>query len=305
MTPSTNNPSVSLLDKDVWLVDDDIPVEQAEFEHADMVLGIRPIDRSALLSLLKIPNWNDARVKFLCEELTQKAGNVTAFTSPLFVANHLDRGAKRPDVIVYDLRHRTVKPQEVQKALKEILEKCVCVVQVYTQEPEDQANREIQDLIIRFPNRLAPPQNKSLDATELTKLLEQYLQSSLSAGLASTLRRLALSSVENVLLHIDNLPIAIAITLLAGEEEPEEGDLIELISVKVSESINTSPDLVDAVNKYAIAKGVPQSKVSDFVQEISFILASHLKEYIRNNGGLINEVRSVWRKTITVNGKKV
>lgn len=296
---------LSLNDKEVWIVDDDIPVEQAEFEHDDMLKGVRPIDRGALLSLLKMQNWNDDRVRSLCEELTQKAGNVTAFISPSYVAEHLDKGAKRPDVIVYDLRHRTLAPEKVQKALKEILERCISVVQVYTQESEDEANKEIQDLIARFPNRLVNPKNKSLSAADLTKILEGHLQSSLSAGLASTLRRLALSSVENVLLQIDDLPITVAITLLAGEEEPEEADLIELISVKVSESINASPDLADAVNKYAIAKGVPQSKVFDFAQEISFILASHLKEHIRNNGGLINEVRSVWRKTITVKGKKV
>jgi hypothetical protein len=49
---------------DIWIVDDDIPVEAAKFEKDDLLTGSRPIDRWVLSSLLALEEeiWTDKAV---------------------------------------------------------------------------------------------------------------------------------------------------------------------------------------------------------------------------------------------------
>ena len=46
--PETAEDYSILADKNVWIIDDDIPIARAKFKDDDLISGKRPIDRGSL-----------------------------------------------------------------------------------------------------------------------------------------------------------------------------------------------------------------------------------------------------------------
>lgn len=288
---------MALADKVVWIIDDEIPIDQAPFEHSDMVEGIRPIGRGSLSALLAVEGWGDFSVKALCEQIVREARDVQAFILPSAAIEHLNRGALVPDAIIYDLGYRNLSTEWVSENLRKLLGRCVSVIQVYTQESIETAQGHLATLLTEYPSRLVTPQNKSDTGAEaLAKVLNEQMQNSLSARLAAKIRRLSSAAVEEVLVRIDDLPLNVAIRLLAGKvERPEELELIELLSVKVSEALGNNSELEEAVRQYVISREISAERAKEVTQEIVALLVTHVLEHIRSDGGLFSEVESAWQ----------
>lgn len=273
----------SLADKEIWIIDDDIPIEQAEFEHRDMLEGVRPIDRGTLRALLAV-KWEDDAVKRMCEQLIKEAKNVTAFVQPGHAIEHLDSGAPIPDAIVYDLKYRTLSQELALDYLERLLKNCVAMVQVYTKERPEEAIRDLESSKKKYPTRLANPENKiDTNAEKIALTISEQMKNSLSASLSRRLRVLSLFAVESVLVQIDALPLSKAFELLAKDTvtaEELELELVQLLSEKIGEYLNTSADLKEAFNKYAEAKGIPEATTNLAVQEMVGILAAQVRERI-------------------------
>jgi hypothetical protein len=293
----------SLADKEIWIIDDDIPIHRAEFEHRDMLEGIRPIDRGTLRALLAV-QWDDPAVKLVCDQLLKEARNVTAFVQPGHAIEYLDSGAPIPDAIIYDMKYQTLSKDLALEYLERLLRGCVATVQVYTKEPTEEALRELEPSMKKFPNRLVNPENKVLtNAKKIAQIIDDQLKTSLSASLSKRIRSLSLFAVETVLVKLDALPLAKAFELLAKDTTTAEElklELVQLLSEKIGEYLNTSADLTDAFNKYAKARGVPETAISQAVQEMVSILAAQVRERILYDKALHEAVFAA-RQAITQN----
>jgi len=296
----TNSSSTveSLSRMTVWIVDDDIPLSSAPFDADDMLLGRRPIDRGALLSLLKA-DWPDANVRDLCAELTENVANVLAFVQPSHAVETLSRGVGVPDVIIYDLRYQTDQSgQNSSYYLEKLLKSCVSVVQVYTNESSDEADRDLEDLRLAYPSRLVPPRQKAeTNAGELSQLIAARLSESLSAHLAGPLRRLSLLAVEEVLVKLDNLKPSTAVELLLGHgltPEELELELIDLFSEKIGETLVESEALRASFSSYLQRLGLEGERVGEAASEVASIFVAHVKEMIRTDGSLLNALQDVF-----------
>jgi hypothetical protein len=291
--------SPNLADKEIWIIDDSIPLEQARFAHRDMLEGSRPIDRGSLVALLD-QQWGDSNVKALCIQLIQEAKTVTAFIQPAAAVEYLESGVSIPDAIVFDMRYQTT-PDSSLPYLERILKGCVATVQVYTNESKAEAVRDLAPLSQRYQTRLAPPEIKGeTTATVLATAISKRLQSSLSANLAKNIRTLSMFAVENVLTRLDALPLSKAFELLAKDTKTAEEleiELVELLSEKIGEHLKTSAELTNAFGKYAKSKGIPDESSSQAVQEMVSILAAQVRERILYDQAL-HEVVSSTRKAI-------
>jgi hypothetical protein len=281
--------------KYLWIIDDDIPIYLLGYDNDEMKTGVRPIDRGTLMGLLQSEEWDEGSVKALVSELLDKAENITAFTQPAAALDYLSRGGAIPDGIVYDLVYQMKMPKTSLEYLEGILNRCVSVVQVYTEESVDKAMSELANLLSAYPTRLEKPISKSdTSAGKLALALEEKLKVSLSAQFASRIRKLTAEAVENILVRIDDLPLNIAVKLLVGEPETlDEAGFVEFLSIKVGETIETDQDLFAAVNKYAVEyKHIPSEKVANFVNEIVRLIAANVRERIQYEGWLYDVFRS-------------
>lgn len=287
-------------DKYVWIIDDEIPIHLAAYERDDMLSGERWIDRGTLMSLLQNENWDEDPVKLLIGQLVEEAENVIAFIQPGVAIEHLMKGAIIPDSIVYDLGYRNIPTERSLEYLEKILRLCISVVQVYTKESVEEARKILDKLLGAYPTRLEEPLNKTdTDASELASSIAEKIDKSLSARLAGEIRRLSVLAIESVLVKIDDLPIEIAVKLLAGErDKPDELELVELLAIKVTEVLGQKQDLKEAVGKYATNKGVPEDKIGTFADELVTLLTSHVHEFIQQDNQFIDATREVWQKTI-------
>lgn len=281
-------PVPSLAGKEIWIVDDSLPVEQMDSDKDDLVQGIRPIDRGTLRALMKM-QWAEIPVEDLCGELLSKALNVTGFIQPSSAVEHLMRGAPIPDAVIFDLKYRTANDEQVRTSLRALLSSSISVVQVYTNDPIETAEKELEALLSEFPKRLVEPKSKADTSVEaLSEAINQKVDESLSAKLARELRRLSLRAVEDVLVKIDDLPDTTLLALLGGKEkEAEEAELAELLSVKVTEALASAPELLDAIKQYVAEKRIPDERRAEMVGNIADLVVANAQESIRNSGGLM------------------
>jgi len=285
-----------LASKNVWIIDDDIPIAHAKFKNDDLISGKRPIDRGSLLALLAYVEWADTPVKALCEQLINQAKSVTAFTQPAAALHYLEQGAQIPDVVVYDLVYATLPTGGTSiDSLQKILDRCVCVVQIYTQEPSDEFPATLNDLVKKYDWRVGKPLQKvDTDAQTLANLLDTQLQKSLSARLASTIRQSSSKAIEEVLVKIDGLPVDVTLRLLTSQlDSPEESELVEMLSVKVTEALESSKSIEDAVRQYILKKGIAAEESAGIAQEIVALLIAHTREKVSEDG-LFDQVRIAW-----------
>lgn len=286
----------SLQDNSVWIIDDDIPIELAEHERDDILSGERPIDRGTLVALLQNEEWLDDPVKRLVEELVDLAGNVTAFINPATAVDQLKKGIPIPDAIVYDLGIRVISKEDSIDYLTRILQLCISVVQVYTQESIDVAERDLSIIPSILLPRLGEPKNKNeTKAVELAKVIAERIENSLSANLAGEVRRITSAAVESVLIKIDSLPIEAAVRLLAGKKnDPRELDFVKVIAVKVGEELGQNSELRESISTYADKKGISETGIRSFVDNLVSLITSHVQEFIQQSSNFIKIFRQVW-----------
>ncbi len=290
--------SIPLSDKCVWIIDDDIPLGEAGLDDDDLLLGKRPIDRGTLRVLLDFDGWSDGYVRELCEQLVYNAQEVLAFTQPEAAIGYLRDGIAIPDVIVYDLRYERyshLTQEKVLEYLEYILERCVSIVQVYTKQSLAETNRDLQELYNKFSTRLVPSQNKEeTNAERLSSVIAERLQDSLSAWMAKEIRKSSLDAIEKVLVKIDDLPLDVAFKMLAGEKDfLQEQELVELLSTKISEALESSIEVNKVFEQYVTKKGIPHDQVPGVVQEVVSLLVSRVREHIQSDGSLFNTIGSV------------
>lgn len=280
-------PVANLAGKEVWVIDDSLPVEQIDFDKDDLIQGTRPIDRGTLRALME-KQWAEVPVAELCNELLSTAQNVTGFIQPSSAVEYLVGGALIPDAVIFDLKYRTVRDDQVRASLRALLTSSISVVQVYTNDSLETAKQELEALLLEFPTRLIEPKSKSDTTGEaLAEVIRKQVDKSLSAKLARELRRLTLQAVELVLVKIDSLPHSTLLTLLGGEEAIEESELVELLSVKVTEILRNAPELLTAITGYVTEKNVPADSQQAIVENIAELVVANARESIRNSGGLL------------------
>lgn len=304
MRPQEGNP-ISLSDKCIWIIDDDIPIQKANFDKDSMLNGSYPIDKGALLSLLREEeNWEDKAVLELCSELISATGDFKAFILPMGAIGYLLKGNKPPDVIIFDMNYRNIQDKNtVLDHLEKILKMCISVVQIYTKETLEENTYELEPLINKYPNRLQPPRLKSdTHADQLEIAISEKLAGSLSAQLAVSIRRLSTIAIENVLVRIDDLPLDIAVNLLAGDDDEnlQDEELIELLSSKISGFLASSKELEMVIKDYAQKAQVPAEKEKPFVDEAVQLFAASVRSSIQYDRWLYSAVKTA-RKTERVN----
>ena len=296
MTTQAEN-LVSLFDRSVWIIDDDIPIQAVDFEHDDMLTGQRSIDRGTLLSLLsKRDAWGDDAVFEICKELVRVTSNVEAFVIPTTAIQQLRMGVKAPDVIIFDMKYQLLpRKDEVLNSLETILSECTSLVQIYTKETLEEANADLEPLNKRLRKRLQEPLRKiDTNASTLTNSLSEYLKISFSAQLATNIRKLSMIAIEKVLVQIDDLPVDVAIRLLAGkEDEFQDVELIELLAAKVSNFISSSNDTADVIKEFGQKLGVPAENEKRFIDETSEIFAIAIKNHIQYDNWIYSTIRSM------------
>jgi hypothetical protein len=295
MNTQTGNP-ITLSDKCIWIIDDDIPIQAADFKKDDMENGDRPIDRGTLLSLLgKEGEWTDHAVLELCKELSTKAKELKGFVSPIGAIIHLREGAIAPDVIIFDMDYKTMKDiNKVLENLEIILKGCISVIQIYTKEGIETIAPYLATFAAKYANRLQLPQPKEITAEKLEEIISGKLESSLSAHLATNIRRLSTIAIENVLVKIDDLPLDVAIKLLGGEEVDvtNDAELVELLSNKVSSHLKTSSEIANAVKEFAQKLGVSAETEKQFIGEVVELLASSVRANIQYEKKLYADIQS-------------
>jgi hypothetical protein len=277
----------NLTGKEVWIIDDSLPVDQVDFDRDDLIQGMRPIDRGTLRALMD-KQWTEVPVAELCSELLSTAQNVTGFIQPTSAVEYLAGGALIPDAVIFDLKYRTVRDDQVRESLRSLLTSSISVVQVYTNDSLETAKQELGALLLEFPTRLIEPKSKSdTNGEALAEAIRRQVDKSLSSKLARELRRLTLRAVELVLVKIDGLPDSTLLTLLGGESAMEETDLVELLSVKVTEALYNAPELLSAINEYVADKDVPAERQAAMVANIAELVVANARESIRSSGGLL------------------
>jgi hypothetical protein len=286
---------ITLSGRSVWIIDNDIPIQSADFEKDDMVQGMRPIDRGTLLSLLrKEEEWRDPAVLALCKELINKMGDINGFILPTGAIEYLKKGAKAPDIIIFDMDYGSLLNKEkVLEFLKIILKGYISLVQVYSKEGIDTINRDLGPFVTEY-KRLQPTLLKDqTNAEKLETIITQKLSSSLSAQLGTNVRRLSTIAIEQVLVEIDNLPVNTAIRVLTGEEEGiGDVELVELLSTKIGDYLKSSRELAEAMLQYGRKLGVPADKEKHYVDEAIDIFATAIRNRIQYDKWLYDAIRS-------------
>jgi hypothetical protein len=299
----------TLSDKSIWIIDDDIPIQSADFNNDAMLEGSCPIDRGALLSLLlKEDDWTDKAVLDLCKELSEDTCDIKAFLLPTGAVEYLQKGAKAPDVMIFDMNYRNIKEKKtVLEYLETILKTCISVIQIYTKEALEEFAPDLEPLARKYWNRLQPPRLKDdTHADQLAEAISQKLSSSLSAQLATNIRRLSSIAIENVLVRIDDLPLDVAVNLLAGDDEEileenlKDEELIELLSAKIGDFMKSSKELADTMSEYARKAEVPAEKEKLFVDEAVQLFATTVRTHIQYDKWLYGVVKSA-RQTAQAN----
>lgn len=298
MTESSGKGRI-LADKRIWIIDDEIPIDR--WEHCDDLLLNRqaPMDRGTLLALVDSDQWDETPLKRLCWEVSHQAVEVLAFSHPAMAVQYLEQGAAVPDVVVFDLTYGqqiTMTGAEEWtspiKLLTRILKGCVTIVQVYTNADVDQAKNAVQALRAKYPTRLPDPIHKGDTSLEhLLTLLQENLQHSLSARMATRVRRSSASAVEKVLTHIDGLPLDIVIHQLTDRVDvPEDLQLVELLSIKVSEALESNEELAAEIERFLSGQGVNQARTEKAVSEIVAMLASSVREHVLDDRDLLGDI---------------
>lgn len=280
----------------IWVIDDDIPLQSIGINADLMLSGAEPIGQSILQELVDNVEWKDKPLQELCREVAEKADSVAAFLRPQAALAHLRRGAQLPDVVVFDLSYVGIPPEDVARSLRSLLAEFLCVVQVYTNEGEGEATRQIEKFFGTYPSRLEPPRNKSeTNAEVLSETMAQHVANSLSVRIAKRIRSATMSAVEQLLVRIDDLPLRVALQSLAGRSDlPSEEEFLEMLSVKVAEALDTDDDLASTVHEFALEKGVSEENSNELTRGIVSLVVSHVREGIRGNGQLIAQLESAW-----------
>jgi hypothetical protein len=295
MSPQVDNPAL-LSDKSIWIIDDDIPLQFAEFNNDSMLDGSCPIDRGTLLSLmLKEDNWDDKAVLELCRELVDNSLEIKAFLLPTSAVDYLRKGARAPDVMIFDMNYRTIsEKQKVLDHLENILNMCISVIQVYTREALEEIKPDLVPLQEKYARRLEQPRLKSdTNADQLEQSISHNLSISLSAQLATNIRRLSTIAIENVLVNIDKLPLHVAIKLLIGDNEGKLNDieLVELLSSKFGDYLISSRDFTKAISEYAQKSGIPTNKEKVFVDAVADVFATMVRNSIQYDKWIYEAIR--------------
>lgn len=291
---------VSLSDKNIWIVDDDIPIEILEFDNEALLDGRCPIDRGVLSHLsLSDEGWNDKAVFELCKELLETNNEIKAFLLPTGALDYLRKGALPPDVIIFDMNYRNIPDNaKVISLLESILKRCISVIQIYTKESLQEIDLELAPLTRRYSSRLQPPRLKhETHADQLESIISGKLSTSLSSQLATNIRRLSTTAIENVLVRLDDLPVDIAVSLLTGgSSNINDEEFIELLSSKCSSILGSSKEFTNAIIDYAKKANIPEEKGRAFVDEVVQLFVRSVRTNIQNDKWLYDAIKSVGQK---------
>jgi hypothetical protein len=234
-------------------------------------------------------------VKEVITRLIQEKAQVLGFTDPDGALLYLSGGGCPPDVIVFDLKYLNKSQEAVRKSLATLLASYYVTVQVYTNEPQAQAESELRELREKFPMRLAAPVSKgAVDAVHLAGILDERLKGSLSAHLGSPVRKTALKAIESALVRIGDLPLDRVFGVLTGAERNHEDDetaeqsLLELLYVKLGEALRSDRGLQTAVATACASKGI-----DDCADDIVATIVSQIRRQFLSEGWLRNTLKSV------------
>lgn len=293
--------TLPLADRDIWIIDDAFPVVDLPLPHDDISNGRRPIDHGTLLALLRLvgwENWDDKGLYSLCEKLTNSSRSVTAFLSPTAAIQHLEQGAPVPDIIVYDWEYRFEPSTPPQDQLRELLNHCVAVVQVYTNRDASLVQQELAAFPVHLRGRLEEAKSKmGTDLDDLTQAMAARFDSSLSTRLARDLRRSTAVAVESLLVRLDCLPLKAVMTMLAGSaESPEDLELLEFLSVKIGESLESSPKLVGLLMNWLKQNGLTETRAEQIVSEVVTLLSAEVRNEVQYSGALLRNIQAAWQK---------
>jgi hypothetical protein len=290
----------------VWVIDDSIPVNAVnkDYPYRDQLLsGNRPFDHGLLWALIREvkDDWNDVELKHLCEELVTCGCSLLAFRHPDHALRYLERTGESPDVIVFDLEYTSfaLSEESVESLLDAILSRCFSVVQVYTAADASLAKTKLQKPFLKTPSgRLREPKSKGdCNATDLAQALESILTHSFSTQTATLIRRSARDAIESVLVKIDSLPSDVLVTeLLAKERGLPTDQFVDLLSIKISEALETEPRIASVIEDYLTKNNVASSEVSHATRGIVDLITAQVREHVRDNG-LFNRIQSLVEQT--------
>lgn len=249
-----------LNDKIIYVVDDDLPLERLIDVPEFVSTGRYPIDSSLLrrLANLNETDWDHAtELHEAIVRLVNSGAEIFAFTNPQSLLAYLEGGARVPDAIVFDMKYerlRRLASAEVLECLEQLLGNFYVLIQVYTNEDEAQATRELTSLKQKFGDRVPSPVLKAkVDPTQLVTGLDTLFETSVSAHLGPAVRTTASRAIEHALVTLSRLPFQSAIRELIAQNEEDSSaaasDLTELLSAKLTEALRADPSFRESLVK--------------------------------------------------------
>ncbi len=278
----------SLKNYTIWIVDDSLPVELlSDYPQKDELLrGECPIDRGLLWQLTRdeTGGWSDDALKSLCVELIQSGCSILGFTHPAHLVSRLKSTGESPDVIVFDLEYRSETSQiPIEDLLAEILGRCFCLIQVYTEDIAEQARTKLARTFTGVSKaRLSEPQSKGqCNAAHLAELLRKMLSTSFSARAAQILRVSTRTAIERLLVKMDLVPPGELLRHVMGNDVNSAEKAFELIAIKLTESLEADPVFAKTIEQYLAERGFSDAGSPSISRELTNIVVSHIRERIK------------------------
>ncbi len=281
----------------IWIIDDEIPLTQITPRDELMLTGERPVDRGTLrMLLMDHVKWGDHALQHVCEQLVDVTGSILAFPQPIAAINYMINGRGTPDLIIFDWEYKNIGNQRSDELIKQLMKLCPTVILVYTARDPEVVEAVLQPLRCNTNSRLEAACNKgNTNADLLIRIMNEKLKTSLSARLANRVRKSVGDAVERVLVKIDDLPLDLALKfLMKDQRDQDDGEIVELVSEKISEAVKSSASLVEAVSVYVEEKGIPQEKAVGFVEEMVELIATNVRERLQYDGWLQDVIQQCW-----------
>lgn len=248
----------ALINKTVWVVDDDYPLERIVDVPEAVLTGDHPMDSSLLRQLVALGDeqWDHAtELREATGRLATSGAEILAFRNPQAMLAYLQKGVRVPDAIVFDMKYerlRRLPSPEVLECLGLILGQFYVLVQIFTNESEAQVTRELEPLKQKFGDRIPSPVLKvNVDPAQLVNGLETLFQTSVSAHLGPAVRTTTSLAIESALVNLSRLPFQSAIRELIAQDDEDSAaasrDLTELISSKLIEALHADPSFNKAL----------------------------------------------------------
>jgi hypothetical protein len=231
----------------IWVVDDQIPVQQ--------VYGAIPVPHRMsreimqhVVAIVPEAQWEEGEVRGLCTTLCTDEFEAAFFTSPDAVERELARRGNPPHVVIFDWQGTGFSPERNVNVLTQILASSFAYVQVYTHLDSKDVDKHLDELRKRFGGRVLATRTKSeVDPAGLRDAVKAAWKGTIAGEIADAVRERAAAGVERTLIEISSLKTGEIAALAQGHADI----LLDVVLAKVRDELGA--DVSDILTEIAKA----------------------------------------------------